>query len=79
LTSLSFPLADNVVSKCDTPIGKEVAVTVIRGGKEEMTTVKLGQRLVLSGTALDAYRQKLGGMLQELAIKICLITASGRV
>jgi PDZ domain len=50
----------------DTPIGKEVAVTVIRGGKEEMTTVKLGQRLVLSGTALDAYRQKLDGMLQEL-------------
>jgi PDZ domain len=50
----------------ETPIGKEVAVTVIRGGKEEMTTVKLGQRLVLTGTALDAYRQKLDGMLQEL-------------
>jgi hypothetical protein len=28
--------------------------------------VKLGQRLVLTGTALDAYRQKLDGMLQEL-------------
>lgn len=50
----------------DTPIGKEVAVTVLRGGKEGMTTLKLGQRLVLSGTALDAYRQKLSGMQQEL-------------
>jgi hypothetical protein len=50
----------------DTPIGKEVAVTVIRRGMEATTTLRLGQRLVLSGTALDAYRQKLSGMQQEL-------------
>jgi hypothetical protein len=43
-----------------------VAVTVIRRGKEGTTTATLGQRLVLSGTALDEFRQKLGGMLQEL-------------
>jgi len=48
------------------PIGKEIAVAVLRGGKEGTTTAKLGQRLVLSGAALDAFRQKLGGMLQEL-------------
>jgi membrane-associated protease RseP (regulator of RpoE activity) len=50
----------------ETPIGKEVPITVIRGGQEGTITLKLGQRLVLSGTALDAYRQKLGGMLEEL-------------
>jgi PDZ domain len=50
----------------DTPIGKEVVVTVMHRGREGTTTVKLGQRLVLSGTALDAYRHKLDGMLQEL-------------
>jgi len=50
----------------DTPIGKEVMVAVVRGGQEGMTTLKLGQRLVLDGTALDAYRQKLNGMAQEL-------------
>jgi len=50
----------------DTPIGKEVEVTLIRRGQEGATTLKLGQRLVLSGTALDAYRQKLSGMQQEL-------------
>jgi hypothetical protein len=49
-----------------TPIGKQVTVTVIRRGKEGTTTAKLGQRLVLNGTALDEFRQKLGGMLQEL-------------
>jgi hypothetical protein len=48
------------------PIGKEVAVSVIRRGKEGTTTATLGQRLVLSGTALDEFRQKLGGMLREL-------------
>jgi hypothetical protein len=50
----------------DTPIGKEVVIAVIHGGREGTTAVKLGQRLVLSGMALDAYRQKLDGMLQEL-------------
>jgi hypothetical protein len=31
-----------------------------------MTTATLGQRLVLSGAALDEYRRKLDGMLQGL-------------
>jgi len=49
-----------------TPPGKEVVVGVNRGGKEGTATVKLGDRLVPSRAVLDAYRQKLGGMLQEL-------------
>jgi hypothetical protein len=49
-----------------TPVGKEVVIAVIRGGKEGMTTAKLGQRLVLNGAALDEYRRKLDGLLQEL-------------
>ena len=50
----------------ETPIGKDVTITLIRRGKEGTTTVKLGQRLVFSGPALDAYRQKLGAMLEAL-------------
>ena len=49
-----------------TPSGKDVAITVIRRGKEGTTTAKLGQRLVLSGAPLDEFRQKLAGILQEL-------------
>ena len=47
-------------------IGKEVVIGIVRRGQEGMTTVKLGERLVLSGAALDEYRSKLDGMLQEL-------------
>lgn len=47
-------------------IGKEVLIAVVRRGSEGMTTAKLGQRWVLSGAALDEYRRKLNGMLQEL-------------
>ena len=49
-----------------TPVGQEVVIDVIRMGQQGRTTAKLGQQLVLSGEALDEFRQKLGGMLQEL-------------
>ncbi|PWT89457.1 MAG: hypothetical protein C5B56_07070, partial [Proteobacteria bacterium] len=39
---------------------------VIRMGQPGMTTAKLGQQLVLSGDALEKFRQRLGGMLQDL-------------
>jgi len=50
-----------------TPIGKEVVIGVIRSGREGSTTAKLGERLALSGAALDEYRQNLAEMLQLLS------------
>jgi len=58
-------------------IGKEVVIAVVRRGKEGMTTATLGQRLVLSGAALDEYRRKLDGILQELG-SLGASTAWGR-
>jgi hypothetical protein len=49
-----------------TPVGKEVVIDVVRMGQQGTTIVKLGQQLVLSGEALEEFRQKLGGMLREL-------------
>jgi hypothetical protein len=49
------------------PLDKEIAITVTHDTTERTVTLKPGRRLVLSGAALDAYRQKLRGMLDALS------------